>query len=109
MKKEDILAASRKENKNMDLAELETNRYAWSIAGNVGAMMCVLVSLLASLIARRMLYSPRVIFFSMMGTSWLVRAIRLKRKSDWLLAAMFVILAGLALVGLIRRLLEVAP
>ncbi len=109
MKKEDILAASRKENKNMDLAELETNRYAGSIAGSVGAMMCGLVSLLASLIARRMIYSPWVIYFSMMGTSWLVRAIRLKRKSDWLLAAMFVILAGLALVGLIRRLLEVAP
>ncbi len=32
MKKEDILEASRKENKNMDLTELEANRYSGSIA-----------------------------------------------------------------------------
>ncbi len=108
MKKEDILAASRKENKNRDLAELEAIRQAGSLAARVGATVCCVISLLASAIAHRMLYSPWVIYFSIMGTTWLVRAVRLKTKSDWVLGLLFAALTVLALVGLVGRLLEVA-
>ncbi len=108
MKKEEILAASRKENKNKDLAELEAIRYAGSLAGKVGATVCCVISLLASILAERMLYSPWIIYFSIMGTTWLVRAVKLKKKSDWVLAVMFAVLVILAGIGLIRRLLEVA-
>ncbi len=108
MKKEEILEASRKENKNKDLAELEAIRYAGSIAGKVGATVCCVISLLASLLAHIMLYSPWMIYFSIMGTTWLVRAIKLKKKSDWVLGVMFLILSVLALVGIINRLLEVS-
>ncbi len=106
MKKEDILEASRKENRNMDLAELEADRYAGGIAGSVGVFACALVSLLASTIADIMLYSPWAIYFSMMGVNWLVKAIKLKKKSNWIVAAMFVILAAMAFMGLIKRLSE---
>lgn len=47
MKREDILEASRKENKNIDFAELEANRYAAGIAGSVGVFICGLILLLA--------------------------------------------------------------
>ncbi len=109
MKKEEILAASRKENKNMDLAEREAERYARALAGSIGATVCCVISLLASAIARMMLYSPWAIYFFMMGSNWLVRGIRLKKKSDWIMAVCFLALGVLAMVGLIRRLLEVAP
>ncbi len=108
MIKEDILAASRKENKNRDLAELEAIRQAGSLAARVGATVCCVISLLASAIAHRMLYSPWVIYFSIMGTTWLVRAVRLKTKSDWVLGLLFAALTVLALVGLVGRLFEVA-
>ncbi len=107
MKKEDILAASRKENKNMDLAEAEINRYAGSLAGSVGALMCGLVSLLASIIAGRMLYAPWGIYFSMLGTSWLVRAVKRRKISDAVAALLFIGLTVLALIGLVDRLREV--
>ncbi len=106
MNKEDILAASRKENKNQDLAELEANRYAAGIAGSVGVCICALISLLASIIADMMLYSPWAIYFSMMGANWMVKAIKLKKKSNWIVAALFVVLAVLAFAGLIERLAE---
>ncbi len=108
MNREEILASSRKENKNLDLAELEANRYAGNIAGSVGVFICALISLLASTIADIMLYSPWVIYSSMMGANWLVKAIKQKKKSNFLIAALFVILAVLAFVGLIKRLSEVS-
>ncbi len=109
MNKEDILKASRKENKNRDLAELEAVLHAGSIASAVGALVCAVVSILGSQIARMMLYSPWVIYFSIMATNWLVRAVKLKKKTDWLLAVMFIALAVYAMVCLVIRLKEMAP
>ena len=99
MNKEEILKASRKENKNKDLAEIEVMYQAGSHASRVGALACCLVSLLSSMLAHTMLYSPWIIYFSMIAT--------LKHKSDLVVAILFLCLTVLALVGFIRRLLEV--
>ncbi len=107
MKKEDILKASREENKNRDLAELDANARAGSIAGRVGATMCCVISLLASVVASTVLYSPWIIYFCIMGTNWLVRGIKLKKKSEFVLALTFLLFAALALAGLVGRLTEV--
>ncbi len=107
MKKEEILEASRKENKNKDLADLEVSRQAASLGARVGATVCCIISLLSSTISRTMLYSPWIIYFSIMGTNWLVRGIKLKKKSELIFAAMFLVLAVLALIGFVTRLLEV--
>ena len=107
MNREEILKASRKENKNKDLAEMEVIYQAGSHASRVGALVCCLISLLSSLLAHIMLYSPWIIYFSMISTQWLVRFIKMKRKSDLVVAILFLCLTVLALVGLIRRLLEV--
>ncbi len=107
MNKEAILSASRKENKNKDLVELEVAYFSGSHASRVGALVCCLISLLSSTIARVMIYSPWIIYFSIVGTQWLVRFLKLKRKSDLLLATMFLLLAIMALAGFVGRLLEV--
>ena len=107
MNREEILKASRKENKNKDLAEMEVIYQAGSHASSVGALVCCLISLLSSLLAHIMLYSPWIIYFSMISTQWLVRFIKMKRKSDLVVAILFLCLTVLALVGFIRRLLEV--
>ena len=107
MNREEILKASRKENKNKDLAEMEVMYQAGSHASRVGALVCCLISLLSSLLAHIMLYSPWIIYFSMIATQWLVRFIKMKRKSDLVVAILFLSLAILALIGLVYRLLEV--
>ena len=107
MNREEILKASRKENKNKDLAEMEVMYQAGSHASRVGALVCCLMSLLSSLLAHIMLYSPWIIYFSMIATQWLVRFIKMKRKSDLVVAILFLSLALLALIGLVYRLLEV--
>lgn len=107
MDKDEVLKASRRENKNRDLAELEVTLQAGNYAARTGALVCCIVSLLSSLIARVMPYSPWIIYFSIICTQWLVRFIRLKRKSDLILAILFLILTVLALLGYIRHLSEV--
>lgn len=107
MKKDDILNASRKEHKNKDLAEIEVIYQAGSHADRVGALVCCLLSLLSSMLAHTMIYSPWVIYFSILSTQWLVRFIKMKRKSDLVLTILFLILSVLAFAGFIRRLLEV--
>ena len=107
MNKEEILKASRKENKNKDLAEMEVMYQAGSHASRVGALVCCLISLLSSMLAHTMLYSPWIIYFSIITTQWLVRFIKMKHKSDLVLAILFLSLTVLALIGFVRRLLGV--
>ena len=107
MNKDEILKASRKENKNKDLAEIEVMLRAGSHAGRVGALACCLISLLSSMLAHIMLYSPWIIYFSIVATQWFVRFIGMKRKSDLVLAILFLCLTVLALLGFVRRLIGV--
>ena len=101
MKKEEILNASRKEHRNKDLAEME-------VAYQAGcALVCCLLSWLSSMLVHIMIYGPWVIYFSILATQWLVRFIKMKRKSDLVLSVLFFILAILAFVGFVCRLLEV--
>ena len=60
MKKDEILNASRKEHRNKDLAEMEVVYQAGSHASRVGALVCCLLSLLSSVLAHTMIYSPWV-------------------------------------------------
>ncbi len=108
MDREDILEASRKENRNKDLAEMEVVSQAGSIAARVGAAVCCVISILSSTIARTMLYSPWAIYFSMMAAQWLVRFLKLKRKSDLVISLAFLSLTVLAFMGIMQRLLEVS-
>ena len=107
MEKEEILAISRRENKNRDLAEMETARQAGSIAGRTGACVCCLVSVLFVWITGTTLYSPWVIYFSILGTHSLVTYCREKRKTDLTLTILYFAMFLLFLVLFVVRLVEV--
>ena len=79
MKKDEILNASRKEHRNKDLAEMEVVYQAGSHASRVGALVCCLLSLLSSVLAHTMIYSPWVISISIIPTLCLVCFIKMKR------------------------------
>ena len=106
MEKEEILAISRRENKNRDLAEAATAQQAGNIAGRVGACVCCLVSVVFVWATGTMLYSPWVIYFSILGTHSLVIYRKKKRKTDLTLTILysamfllFLVLFAVRLVG----------
>ena len=108
MEKEEILAISRRENKNRDLAEAATAQQAGNIAGRVGACVCCLVSVVFVWATGTMLYSPWVIYFSILGTHARVKFLKLKRKTDLVLTVLYLVMFLLFLVFFIRRLMEAA-
>ena len=107
MNREEILQASRKENQNRDLPEKELLYLAGSHSARVGALLCCVVTLLGSVLARRMLYGPWAIYFGMMAAQWLVRVLKQKRMTDLAVSLLFFALTAAAFVGLVQRLWEV--
>lgn len=107
MKKEDILEISRKENKNKDLADLEISAQAGNIAGRVGACVCCLISLVFYWITDTPLLSPWIIYFSILGTHYLVKFTKVKKKSDLAITILYFMMCLLALIFFTLRLLEV--
>lgn len=106
MEKEEILAISRRENKNRDLAEAATAQQAGNIAGRIGACVCCLVSVVFVWATGTMLYSPWVIYFSILGTHSLVIYRKKKRKTELTLTILyfamfllFLVLFAVRLVG----------
>ncbi len=106
MKKEQILEMSRKENQNRDLAELDVMEQAGSIAGRVGACVCVMISVIFLRFTKMLLCSPWIIYFSILGTTYLVKYSRIRRKSDLFLSILYFTMCALALVFFILRLVE---
>lgn len=107
MNKEEILEISRKENQNKDLAELDVTSQAGNIAGRVGACVCCLISVIFHCFTDMLLYSPWIIYFSILGTHYIVKYIKIKRKSDLSLSAIYFVMCLLALVFFVLRLVEV--
>lgn len=108
MNKEEILQASRRENKNQDLADMEVKTQGGYAASVTGMAAVVLVTLLAQMISNIYLYAPFFIYFSMMSTQWCVRYRRYRRKSDLVIMILFAVLSLLALYVLVKRLYEAA-
>lgn len=106
MNKEEILKKSRNENKNKDLAELELLRHAGNIAGRVGACFCVLLSVIALHVSGILIYSPWIIYFSILGTHSAIKYCKIRRVSDLVLALMYVVICVLCFIFFVFRLLE---
>ena len=107
MEKEDILAISRKENGNRDLAEIETASQAGSIAARVGAGVCCLVSVMFVWATNTMLLSPWIIYFSILGTHYLVKYIKAKRKTDLTITVLYFVMFIFCFILFVLRLIEV--
>ena len=107
MDKDQILAISRKEHQNRDLAELDVTAQAGSMAARVGATVCVLLSVLFHRFTHTMPCSPWIIYFSILSTTYFVRYRILRQKSDVSFAILYLIMCLMALFFLMLRLMEV--
>ncbi len=104
MDREEILEASRRENQNRDLLEIEIAYKAGNIAVQVGVIVCFLISVISRVLTGEYLLSPWTIYFSIIGTKWLVKALKTKKISDFVVSAflllVFVILFVLVIFEL---------
>lgn len=106
MNKEDILEKSRKENKGNDEMERFVLSEAGKLASRVGMLVCCLVSLLQVVFTGRVSYESWMIYFSILGTLFVVKYLKLRQKHElWIailycsLFVMFTFLFVLRLVG----------
>lgn len=107
MNKDEILELSRREHQNQDLAELELALQAGNLASRVGACVCVILSVMFHCVTNTLLYSPWVIYFSILGTHYAVRYKGMKQKTDLFLCLVFASMCLLSLMAFILRLWEV--
>ena len=103
MTKEEILAASRKENKNQDIVEAECLKQASKIAYIVGCLTCILVCTLQGVITRNINWSCWVVNFAILETLFLVKAIKLKKRHEIFMSLFY---CGLCIFLMVKFLLS---
>lgn len=91
MNKEEILEKSRKDNRNQDVFEKEVVRDAGNIGAIVAVILATIFFVIQILLGEGMNYSLYAIVFSVPATGFIVKAIRLKRKHEILVAAIYTI------------------
>lgn len=93
MNREEILAKSRNENQNKDIYELEVMRKGQRIAGLIGVSVTFALLLIEDVvldIGRN--YGYFLIIMSATTGLWIYKAVKLKRKHEALLAALWAVL-----------------
>ena len=93
MDKDEILARSRKENRDRDFVEEEAINRAHSIALSVGMMVCGLISVLNSIFRDSVDFSVWVVRWAIWSCVFLVKYQRLRRRHELLLGLLY---AGLS-------------
>lgn len=101
--KEEILAKSRNENKNKDLFEKEASINAGNIAACTAAILAAIFCAVQIFVGGGMNHSLISIIFSIPATGYLIKSLRMKRKSGVVIA---IICAVAALIFLIAHLYE---
>lgn len=107
MNKDEILEISRRENGRKDLADLAVTEQAGHMAGRVGACVCCLISVMVHYLTDALLYSPWIIYFSILGTHYAVKFGKIKRRSDLFLCVVYFAMCLLAFAFFVLRLAEV--
>lgn len=95
MDREEILELNRKDNKGSDEYETHVLGRASVIATLVGGLFCIAFTLLEFLITKHFTCSYWAIYFGILFTEFLIKAIKLKRKS----LILFSIFYGVLMLG----------
>ena len=91
MDKDDILAKSREENKDRDLYTREIEASASTAAAIVSLLLATVFFLLHFFIKKEFNFGLYGILFSFGATTFIIKAVRMRRKPDILLAIVYTI------------------
>ena len=104
MNREEILEKSRRENKGTDEMELIVLNSAGKLAAQIGMLICCVVAVLQVSFTDSMSYESWMIYFSILGTLFTVKYVKLHKKHELLLAILFSALFVFFTVLFVRRL-----
>lgn len=91
MNKEEILEKSRQENKNQDVYEKEVLIKAGNIGAITVVILCLILYCLQIFLGEGADYGLVALFFGLEAAIFTVKGIKLKRKHEIILAAMYII------------------
>ena len=89
MNKEEILEKSRNENKGSDELELSVLAASGKLAAQIGMLACCLVALLQVIFTDTISFESWMIYFSILGTMFTVKYLKLHRRHELLLAILY--------------------
>ena len=108
MDKDEILERSRKENKDMDLVELEAVNKATGVAINVGLAVCVLLMMIHATLQVRMDNSAWTVMFSILTADFLYKYHKLRRRHELVIGLLYLFITILFFVWYLLDLLGVS-
>lgn len=89
MNREEVLAASRKELRNQDVAEAEFLKQASKVAYQIGVLVCCLICGLQWAYTKTVNWGCWVVNFSIIGTVFLVKSIKMKKRHEIVLTVFY--------------------
>ena len=108
MDKDEILAKSRKENKDMDFVEAEVLSKANGIALNVGIIVCGLLSILHAIFRETVDFSAWTVYFSALTATMLYKYVKLRRRHELLIGLFYAACCVMFFVFYLRDVLGVS-
>lgn len=106
MNKEEILAKSREENKDVDLVEIEVNKKSEGFASLVSAIVCFALYAAELIICGEKNYSLWSILTAAFAANYLYKGIKLKDKSKLIFGVLWTITSVLTIVTAVIVLLK---
>lgn len=105
MEKEEILAKSRKENRNMDEREASAAAAAGKLAAQIGMLVCCVIAVLEVTVTGHLSYASWMIYFSILGTMFIVKYIKLKERHELWVGILYCVLFVMFTVLFVTHLL----
>ena len=92
MNRDQILEKSRKENKNQDVYEKEVQKEGGNIGAIVAAILATIFFAVQIFLGEGMNYGLYAVVFSIPGTGFIIKSIRLRKKHEIAVAICYVII-----------------
>ena len=104
MTKEEILEKSRRESRGSDFEDLEIQKKAATVAYFASFGLCVLVSVLNYIFAKRISVQCWVVFFGMLSIAFFVKFAKLKKLHELFVALGYLLIFAALIVVLVFEL-----
>ena len=89
MNKEDILEKSRQENKNGDEREAKIRLNSYAMSAAIGALLCIVFVFIENIVFDRSTPLIWIIYCGMLFSKSILDAVKLKKKLDLVLSALW--------------------
>ena len=107
MDKDEILARSRKENKDRDFVDMEAQAKAYSIAAHVGGMVCGILAVLHVIFTEELDYGIWTVYFSVLATAMIYKYVKLRKRHELVIGLFYGACCVMFFVFYLRRVLGV--